>query len=81
MKPINVKSSTYIEFGVENKDKDPKFGDHVRISKYKYIWAKGYENVRNKKVENALPCTYVISDLNDEEIVRTFYRKELKKNK
>ena len=49
MKPINVKSSTYIEFGVENKDKDPKFGDHVRISKYKYIWAKGYKNVRNKK--------------------------------
>ena len=49
MKPINVKSSTYIEFGVENKDKDPKFDDHVRTSKYKYIWAKGYENVRNKK--------------------------------
>ena len=49
MKPINVKSSTYIEFGVENKDKDPIFGDHVRISKYKYIWAKGYKNVRNKK--------------------------------
>ena len=49
MKPINVKSSTYIEFDVENKDKDPKFGDHVRTSKYKYIWAKGYENVHNKK--------------------------------
>ena len=32
-----------------------------------------------KKVENALPWSYVISDLKDEEIVGTFYRKELKK--
>ena len=33
---INIKSSTYIDFGIENKDKDPKFkvSDHVRISKY-----------------------------------------------
>ena len=31
MKPINVKSSTYIGFGLENHDKDRKFkvGDHV----------------------------------------------------
>ena len=44
MKPINVKSSTYIDFGVENNDKDPKFevGDHMRISKYKSIFVKGY---------------------------------------
>ena len=36
MKPVDVKSSTYIDFGVENNDKYPKFevGDHVRISKY-----------------------------------------------
>ena len=32
-----------------------------------------------KKAENALPWTYAISDLNDKEIVGTFYRKELKK--
>ena len=33
MKPINVKASTYINFDVENNEKDPKFkvGDHVRI--------------------------------------------------
>ena len=39
MKPIDVKDNTYI-----NIDKDPKFkvGDHVRISKYKNIFAKGY---------------------------------------
>ena len=40
MKPIN----TYIDFGKEVNDNDPKFkvGDHVRISKYKNSFAKGY---------------------------------------
>ena len=44
MKPVDVKSSTYIDFGIENNYKNPKFkvGDHVRISKYKYVFAKGY---------------------------------------
>ena len=42
MKPVDVKSSIYIEFGVENNNKNPKFevGDHVRISKCKNIFAK-----------------------------------------
>ena len=42
LQPINIKSSTYITFDVENNDKDLKFkiGDHVRISKYKNIFAK-----------------------------------------
>ena len=44
MKPIDVKYNTYIDFGKEVNDNDPKFkvGDHVRISKYKNIFAKGY---------------------------------------
>ena len=44
MKPIDVKVNTYIDFGTEVNDNDPKFkvGDHVRISKYKNIFAKGY---------------------------------------
>ena len=44
MKPIDVKNNTYIDFGKENNDKSPEFkvGDHVGISKYKYIFAKGY---------------------------------------
>ena len=43
MKPVNVKDSTYIDFKMEVHDKDPKFkvGDHVIISKYKNIFAKG----------------------------------------
>ena len=32
-----------------------------------------------KKVKNAIPWTYVINDLNGEEIIGTFYEKELQK--
>ena len=44
MKPVDVKDNTYIDFEKEINNKDPKFkiGDHVRISKYKNIFAKGY---------------------------------------
>ena len=43
MKTIEVKNTTCIESSKEIHDKDPKFkfGDHVRISKYKNIFAKG----------------------------------------
>ena len=42
MKPVDVSSSTYIDFGIENNAKDSKFevGDHVRISKYKSIFVR-----------------------------------------
>ena len=44
MKPDDVKDNTYINADKEINNKDPKFkvGDHVRISKYKNIFAKGY---------------------------------------
>ena len=44
MKPIGVKDNTYINTDKEINDKTPRFkvGDHVRISKYKNIFAKGY---------------------------------------
>ena len=32
-----------------------------------------------KNVKNSVPCTYVISDLNGQQIVGTFYEKELQK--
>ena len=43
-KHVDVKPNTYIDIGVENNEKDPKFeaGDHVTISKYKNIFAKDY---------------------------------------
>ena len=87
MNPINVKDNTYIDFGKEVNDKDPKFkvGDHLRISKYKNIFAKGYtpnwseEIFVIKKFKNTVPWNYVINDLNGEEITETFYEKELQK--
>ena len=44
MKLTDVKDNTYINIDKEVNDKDPKFkvGDHLRISKYKKIFAKGY---------------------------------------
>ena len=86
-KPVDVKDNTYIDFKKEVKDKDPKFkvDDHVRISKYKNILAKGYtpnwseEVFVIKKVENTVPWTYVINDLNDEEITGRFHEQELQK--
>ena len=41
MKPVDVKSSIYIDSSKENNSKDSKFkiGDIVRISKYKNIFA------------------------------------------
>ena len=87
MKPTDVKNNTYIDFEKEFNDKDPKFkvGDYVRFSKYKNISAKGYmpnwseEVFVIKKVKNRAPWTYVINDLNSEEIIGTFYEKQLQK--
>ena len=87
MKPNDVKDNTYIDFGKDVNDNDPKFkvGDHVRISKYKNIFSKGYIPNRSeevfaiKKIKNTVPWTYVIDDLNGEEITGTFYEKELQK--
>ena len=84
MKPIDVKDNTYIDFG---KDNDPKFkvSDHVRISKYKNIFAKGYtpnwseEVFVIKNIRNTVQWAYVIHDLNGEEITGTFYEKDLQK--
>ena len=87
MKPIDVKDNTYIDFSKDVNDKVSKFkvGDHVRTSKYKNIFAKGYtpncseEDFVIKKVKNTVPWTHVINDLNGEEIIGIFYKKELQK--
>ena len=87
IKPVDVKDDTYINFEKEVNDKNLKFkvGDHVRISKYEDIFAKGYtpnwseEVFVISKIKNTIPWTYVINDLNGEEIIGTFYQKELQK--
>ena len=83
MKPTDVKSDYFAECNEESNEKDPKFkvGDHVRISKYKDIFAKRYapnwteEIFVIKQIKNTVPWTYVISDLNGEEIIGSFYEK------
>ena len=87
MKPIDVKDNTNINTSKKINYEDPKVkvGDRVRISKYKNIFAKGYmpnwsdEVFVIKKVKNTVPWTYVINDLSGEEIIGTFYEKELQK--
>ena len=89
MKPVDVKDNTYIDFKNESNDKDPKFkvGDHVRVSKYENIFAKGYmpnwseEIFAIKKIKDTVPWTYVINDLNGEEVIGTFYENELQGTK
>ena len=80
MKPVGVKWNTYIDSCKKINDKNPKFkiGDTVRLSKHRNIFAKDYtsyfsEKFLSKKVKNTVPWTYVINDLNEEEIARTFY--------
>ena len=54
-------------------------------SKYKNVLAKGYTPNWSKevfvvsKIKNTVPWTYFINDLNGEEIMGTFYEKELQK--
>ena len=87
MKPIDVKDNSYINTDKEINYKDPKFkvGAYVRISKYKNIFAKGYmpnwseEAFVVDKIKNTVSWTYVINDLNGEEITGTFYENELQK--
>ena len=87
MKPVDVKDNTYFDFKKEVNDKNPNFkvGDYVGISKNKNIFAKRYmpnwsEDVFViKKVKNTVSWTYAINDLNGEQIIGTFYEKELQK--
>ena len=63
IKPVDVKDNAYIKFSKDVNDEDPKFkvDDHVRISKWKNIFAKGYTQNQSeevfviKKVKNTVP--------------------------
>ena len=87
IKPIDVTNDSYVEYNEELNKKGPKFkaNDHVRISKYKNIFAKGYvpnwseEVFIVNKIKNTVPWTYTITDLNGEKVIGSFYEKELQK--
>ena len=80
MKPIDIGDYSFAECNEESNEKDSKFkvGDHVRISKYKNIFAKEY--VPNwsegvfivKRIKNTLPWTYEINHLNGENTLGSF---------
>ena len=65
MKPIDVRNDSFVEYNEDSNKKSPKYkvGDHVRISKYRNIFTKGYvpnwseEVFVIKKVKNTVPWT------------------------
>ena len=85
MKPIDVGYNNKRVYIDEHNEKDSKFkvGDRVRISRYNNIFAKGYapnlirEIFIVDKINDTVPYTYNLKDLNDEEIIGSFYDKEL----
>ena len=87
MKLIDITPDFHAEYNEDSNEKDPNFkvGDHVRISKYKSIFAKGYTQNWSEevfvvsKIKNTVPLTYKVSDLNGEKITGSFYEKELQK--
>ena len=86
MKPIDVGDNNKRVYVNEHNEKDSRFkvGDRVRISKFKNIFAKGYTPNWSKEifiVDDTVPYTYNLKDLNDEEIIGSFYDRELQKTK
>ena len=87
-KPVDVTSDSYAEYNEDSIEKDPKFkvGDHVRTSKYKNVFAKGYTQNWSEevfvisKIKDTVTWTYVVSDLNGEPITGSFYKKEFQKS-
>ena len=88
MKTIDVKDNKRVHID-EHNEKDSRFkvGVRVRISKFKNIFAKGYTLNWSKKIfivdkiNDTVPYTYNLKDLNDEEIIGSFYDRELQKTK
>ena len=89
MKPKDVKDSNKRVYIDEHNKKDSRFhvGDRVRISKFKNIFPKGYtpnwsrEIFIINKINDTVPYTYNLKDLNGEEVIGSFYDRELQKTK
>ena len=89
MKPKDVKNDNKRVYIDEHNEKDSRFkvGDRVRIFKFKNIFAKGCtpnwsrEIFIANKINDTVPYTYSLKDLNDEEIIGSFYDEKLQKTK
>ena len=86
MKLIDAMDNTYVDFTKEVNDKDPKFkvGDHVRISKYKNIFAslKKFLLLVKLKIQfhgNILLMILMVKKLL-KHFMKTNYKRLIKKN-
>ena len=88
MKPKDVKNDNTRVYIDEHNKKSATYnvGDRIRISKFKNIFAKGYtpnwsrEIFIINKINDTVPYTYNLKDLNGEEIIDSFYDRELQKS-
>ena len=88
IKPKDVKDDNNRVYIDEHNEKSARYnvGDRVKISKFQNIFAKGYtpnwstEIFIVDKINDTVPYTYNIKDLNNEEIIGNFYDKELQKS-
>ena len=86
-KPKDVKNNKKVVYVEESNEKSARFsvGDCVRILKFKNVFAKGYTPNWSKKIfvvnkiKNTVPWTYELKDLNGENIIGSFYDRELQK--
>ena len=89
MKPTDVKDNNKKVYINGRNEKSARFNedDRVRISKFKSVFSKGYTSNWSKeifivdKINDTVPCTYNIKDLNGEKIIGSFYDKELQETK
>ena len=85
MKPIDVTDDSSPEYNQDFIKTNSEVDDHVRLSKYKNIFAKEYapnwseEVFVFSRIKNTVLWTYVISNVNGEKITGSFYEKELQK--
>ena len=88
MKPKDVKNDNNRLYIDEHNKKSARYNvvDRVTISKFKNIFAKGYtpnwsrEIFIVNKTNDAVPYIYNLKDLNDEEIIGSFYKRLNHKN-
>ena len=86
MKPIDAGDNNKRVYIDEHNEK-VRITNRVRITKFKKIFAKGYTPNWSKeifivdKINDTVPYAYNLKDLNDEEIIGSFYDRELQKTK
>ena len=88
MRPKDVRDNKRVYIDEHNgKNSRFKVSDRIRISKFKNIFARGYTSNWSRdmfivnKINDTVPYTYNLKDLNGEEIIGSFYDRELQKTK